>query len=190
VLTDPQITRLLATCSGSGYRDRRDLAILRLLLEGPRLAEVTGLAVEDVDLGDRQVWVLGKGRRQRPVPIGAKTAKALDRWIRTRDAQTHWDPWRDRPGALWVGSTGHPMTGSGVSQVVRRRGRQIGIEGLHPHQFRHTFSHLWLAGGGEGSDLMKINGWSSRSMLDRYGSSVATERAQKAHRRLAPGDRF
>jgi integrase/recombinase XerC len=68
------------------------------------------------------------------------------------------------------------------------RGRQAGIKGLHPYVFRHTFAHRWRNQGGGDDELMRLVGWRSRTMLHRYGSSLADERAREAHRRLAPGD--
>ena len=60
--------------------------------------------------------------------------------------------------------------------MLRRRSRQAGLPDLHPHQFRHTFAHRWLAQGGGETDLMRLAGWKSRAMLQRYGASAAGAR--------------
>lgn len=185
VLTDDQLRALLAACEGRRLVDRRDMALFRLLIDtGGRLSEISYLRVDDVDLDAQTAKVMGKGRKERLLPFGTKTAEALDRYIRVRRA----DPRAADPG-LWLGEKGKgALTSNGVYQVVKRRGRLVGIPNLHPHMFRHTASHRWLVAGGSEGDLMQLNGWRSRSMLQRYGASAAAERARDAHKRMGLGD--
>jgi site-specific recombinase XerD len=184
VLTGEPITALLKTCRGKGFAERRDAAIIRLFLDtGMRLGELTGLEVGDLDMDLEVAVVTGKGGRMRTAPFGAKTGQALDRYLRVR--ARHKACGED---ALWVGDRG-PMTASGISQLLKRRGREAGLK-VHPRQFRHTFAHTWLSGGGQEQDLMRLAGWRSPQMLARYGASAADERARKAHRKLRPGDKF
>jgi integrase len=65
------------------------------------------------------------------------------------------------------------LTAWGPVQMRRRRSHQAGLPELHPHQFGRTFAHQCLAQGGGETDLMRLAGWKSRAMLQRYGASAA-----------------
>ena len=111
---------------------RRDAAILRVLYDcGVRLAEVTGLGVNDIDWDRHVIEVVGKGSRPRAVPFGTKTSRALDRYLSAREVH----PQTGSP-ALWLGAKGR-LTDSGIAQMIRRRCRDAGVPHLHAHQFRH-----------------------------------------------------
>ena len=145
VLTVEQLRALLEGCKGNGVIERRDNAIIRLLVDtGGRLSEVAELTVEDVDFDAGVCHVVGKGRRPRALPFGQATALALGRYLRSRAK----DRRADLPG-LWLAEKGKGAMGAnGIHQMLRRRGLAVGIERLHADQFRHTAAHSWLSAGG------------------------------------------
>ncbi len=116
----------------------RDHAILELLYSsGLRLSELVGLNIADIDLTQGLVLVLGKGNKQRMLPVGSKAVAAVQHWL-TVHRQVKSDE-----QALFIGVRGRRMS----PQLVRERVRQAGVRNLgqhlHPHMLRHSFaSHI------------------------------------------------
>ncbi|HEY3335194.1 MAG TPA: tyrosine-type recombinase/integrase, partial [Candidatus Limnocylindrales bacterium] len=132
VLSEQDIARLLAACSGRLRRDKRDLAIIRLALDtGARRGELAGLTVADLDLDENVVRLTGKGKT-RIVPFGSKTAMVLDRHMRANSPT----------GSLFG------LTPSGMSQMFKERARAASLPAAHFHMTRHTVAHRWMAAGG------------------------------------------
>jgi site-specific recombinase XerD len=183
VLSDDAL-KLLLRERGVGFEPRRDVAIIRLLLDtGMRLSECADLLLTDLDFDLGVAVVQGKGGYVRACPFGKKTTQALDRYLRRRSEHR----FADDPH-LWLGTQG-PLRAKGIYQLVRRKAKSVGLT-VYPHQFRHTFAHRWLAEGGQEGDLMRLAGWRSPQMVSRYGASAADARAREAHKRLALGDHF
>lgn len=193
---DGELARLLETCSGSSFADRRDTAIMRVLIDtGLRVSGLANLRYDtddddrnDVFLTQRSLRIRLKDGEETWVPIGRKTASAIDRYIRARARHPHASsPW------LWLGVQGHNtarMTDSGIRDVVGRRGEQAGIQNVHPHRFRRSFADKWLEAGGSTDDLMHITGRKTYDMVREYTQARGMARAHQAHARLSPGDRI
>jgi integrase/recombinase XerC len=123
----------------------RDLAIMELFYSsGLRLSELLGLDLADLDLRDRTVRVLGKGRKTRIVPVGRQALEALGRWMRERAAIAALGE-----VAVFVGINGRRLGPRIVQRRIARWARLQGLpEHVHPHLFRHSFaSHLLESSG-------------------------------------------
>jgi site-specific recombinase XerD len=189
VLAEAQLAALLRACEGQGFEERRDTAIIRIFIDtGVRVSGLAGVKTAGVSLSAKTVRVVLKGGDEHVIPVGRKAAAALDRYLRSRARHPQAaSPW------LWLGTAGRDrghFGSSGIQDMLARRGREAGIEGLTPHWFRRTFAHDWLASGGSELDGMRIAGWKTRAMIEQYAGDLAAERAREAHARLAPGDRL
>jgi integrase len=150
---------------------------------GVRAGELLAMTVADVDL-DRGTAVVrkAKGGKQRRGPFGAQTVAVLDRYVRARRRES------PMTTALWIGMRGGPLSYHGLNAALKARAKAAGINNFHPHLLRHTYATRWLRAGGSEQGLMAVAGWSTRSMLDKYTSASAAERAAAEARTLGLGD--
>ncbi|MDI3386362.1 tyrosine-type recombinase/integrase [Streptomyces sp. B-S-A8] len=187
-LDDDQLKALLKECRGSGFRDLRDEAIVRLMVEtGARAGEVVNMTTDDIDLKQGAgVAVIrkGKGGRGRTVFFSAQCAQAVDRYLR-KGRKGH--RLADSP-ALWLGDRGKGLSYDGLYSALATRAAIAGIDGFHPHILRHTAATRWLAAGGSEGGLMAVAGWTRRDMLDRYTRASSERRAAEEARRLDLGN--
>lgn len=187
VLTAEDWSKLMKSCSGTGFEDRRDTALLLVLYDtGMRRGEVARIRVDDLEWSSNRIFLgaeASKSKRGRIAPMSRKVVRALDRYVRVRSQHPHSDePW------LWLGKRGQ-LGDSGILQMVERRGLSAGLQGLHPHVFRHTFAHNLKAAGVATEDVMLLGGWRDPATLARYGRGAAAERALAAYQHVAPSDR-
>lgn len=187
MLTLEETSALIKGCDGPLLVDRRDVALMTFFPDtGCRLGGVAGLMLDDLSLRNREARVVEKGNRERIVPFGSTTARALDRYIRLRGRQPH----AYLPNLWLSGKDGKAMTKNAIQQMFRRRGRAIlGIDNCHPHMMRHLWADTLLkdADMKEG-DVQVLGGWTSRQMLGRYAAKTRAERARAAYQGRSPMD--
>ncbi len=152
---------------------RRDRAILELLYAaGLRVSELTGLNLVDMDQKDRVVRVIGKGRKERIVPYGAKAAEALAFYWPEREKllrHNHRRPGGTHPEAVFLNYMGRRLTQRSVGRIVKKYVRLVNINwDLHPHSLRHAFATHLLADGADLRAIQELLGHQSLSTTQKY----------------------
>jgi len=142
----------------------RDIAIFELLYGcGLRISELVGLSLPDVDLHERWLRVMGKGRKERDVPFGERALAALQRYLPERHAA--------RPGetAIFLNHHGRRLTDRGVRCIVRFYSDQIlQDKSIHPHTLRHAFATHMLASGADLRAIQELLGHARLSTTQKY----------------------
>lgn len=149
----------------------RDRAILELLYGGGlRVSEVEGLTLERLDVAERRVRVVGKGDKERVIPLGAAAARALEAWLETRPRmRAKKEGAAQHPTALFLGRMGTALSARQIQNVVRRYGALgAGRGDLHPHALRHTCATHLLDAGADLRGIQELLGHASLSTTQRY----------------------
>ncbi len=184
VLTQDHAARLLDGMDAQGPVGLRDLAILEVLYgTGVRVSELCGLDIDDLDGGRRTVRVMGKGGRERTVPMGEPAERAVQDWLRAgRPALAN-----EASGpALFLGARGGRLHPTSARRVVHARIAEVGqVPDLSPHGLRHSAATHLLEGGADLRSVQEILGHASLQTTQLY-THVSAERLKKVHRQAHP----
>jgi site-specific recombinase XerD len=184
-LGEEEIQRVL-TASLDGTHERlRNFAIMMLLLDtGIRLDELVNLRISRVDFAIGEMTILGKGRKERKVPIGTQVKKALIDYL-TKERLDEVNPQdEDR---LFLNADGYHITHDTVEKLFQRIKKAAGSSKLHPHACHHTFSVRYLINGGDAFSLQKILGHTSLEMTRKF-VNLASGDVKEKHRKFSPMD--
>lgn len=175
-LTTEEIQKLLSVFDLKSFVGLRNHVMLLLFLDCMlRLSELINIKITDVNLRTFTIKVMGKGARERVLPIGMHTAKTLGKYLRIRG---------DIPGNyfLFVSKNGEKMKCRRVEGIVKYAGIKAGISfHLFPHLMRHSSAISWVRNNGDCFSLCKILGHSDLTITKRYVSFAAIEDLSRKH---------
>jgi integrase/recombinase XerD len=182
VLSRAQVNELIALPDPERLHFARDVAILELLYaSGLRASELCGLKVRDANLQVGWVRVLGKGSKERIVPLGRAAAEAVTRYLQ------ECRPILDKSGKsdwLFLSRTGKPMERIGLWMLVEKYGRKVG-RSISPHTLRHCFASHLVSGGADLRVVQELLGHSDISTTQIY-THVDSDRLKAVHARFHP----
>jgi len=184
--SDEEIIAVLHTLNPNNHSEARNQTIFMLLLDtGLRIGELVSLRMGDVHMSEGFLKVMGKGGKERIVPIGSNAQKALQRYLfRHRPRPAH-------PGIedVFLSIHGNPLTENSMKLMFARLGQRSGVHRLHAHLCRHTFATRFLINGGDVFTLQKILGHSTLEMVRQYVNLASNDVIIK-HQRFSPLDRL
>ena len=185
-LSDEEIRAILNTLDPRNPCDARNQTILAILLDtGLRIKELIDLRMADLNLDQGFLKVMGKGQRERIVPIGNNAQRALQRYLfRYRPQPAH-----SGIENVFLSTSGGPLTENTIKLMFARLARRSGVSRLHAHLCRHTFATRFLINGGNVFALQQILGHSTLEMVRHY-VSLASSDVTMQHRRFSPLDRL
>ncbi len=179
---ESEMERLLDRPSGGDPRSLRDRALIELLYgSGLRASEACGLRLRDVDLGAARLRVIGKGDKQRALPIGGAAAQALDRYLRQGRPRLATRPC-DR---VFVSVRGRPLSPSDVRRALAAALRKSGLPERSPHALRHSFATHLLENGADLLSIQELLGHASVATTQVY-THVSVRHLKTAHANSHP----
>ena len=158
-----QLSQLLNVEANSPL-EKRDLAMMELMYSsGLRLSELQGLDLDKLDLQAGEVRLLGKGNKERIVPVGSKAKQALENWLAVRGC------FAPKENALFLNKHGGRLSHRSIQLIMEKWGKKQGLEThLNPHKLRHSFATHMLEGSGDLRAVQELLGHSSLSTTQIY----------------------
>jgi integrase/recombinase XerD len=189
-LAEEEIDRLLDAVGGTDAIARRDRAVLEVLYgAGLRISELCGMSLGDLDLEGALARVMGKGSKERVVPLGAHARRALEDWLEPPGRPSlEPDRWAKRSDAeaVFLNRRGGRLTRQGAWLVVRRAGDAVGLgDRLTPHVLRHSCATHMLDHGADIRTVQELLGHASISTTQIY-TAVSSERLRAVYRTAHP----
>lgn len=184
-LTVDDMFRLLDTIETRSLTGKRDRAMFELLYStGIRVSELTGLDVDDLDAASGTVRVLGKGDKQRVVPVGRRAVAAVGDYRKALASSP--DPEDRHPSALFLNRRGGRLTERSVARILKERALACGIGvPVFPHAVRHTFATHMLDAGADLRGVQEILGHESLSTTQKY-THVTIDRLMRIYDKAHP----
>lgn len=162
ILTDSEVEQLFRCLLGRDFISVRNYCIVALMIDsGLRLNEVVTIRRDKIHIAEGYAIVNGKGNKERFVPIGLNSKRALLRYCAIV-------PNKEKETPLFVKDTLIPIKESTVKQLFRKLKSRSGIPRLHPHLLRHTFATRYIERGGDIYSLQSILGHTSLEMVKKY----------------------
>lgn len=164
VLTTAEIDRIIAAVDGTSAKALRDSAMLEVLYScGLRVSELTSLRLQDLFFGEGYVRVIGKGDKQRLVPVSGVARERIHRYLEVRRAA------RAGEEVLFLNNRGGKLTRVMVFTILREAARRAGItKRISPHTFRHSFATHLLEGGASIRQVQELLGHESILTTEIY----------------------
>jgi integrase/recombinase XerD len=192
-LSEEETERLLDAASGDEAADKRDRAMLEVLYgTGMRVSELAGLSLGDLGSDTGLVRVLGKGSKERLVPLGRCATAALEQWLapggRPRFEPRRWAR-RGDAEAVFLNTRGGRLTRQGIWGVLKKRARAAGLEDkVHPHVLRHSCATHMLAHGADIRVVQELLGHVSIATTQIY-TRVSLSHLRQAYEQAHPRSR-
>lgn len=184
-MNEVEVGSLLESVQGSDPLDIRDRAMLELFYaSGLRISEVTGVRLENLNLDEGWIRIIGKGNKTRLVPVGAAARDAVRRWLEAAR------PKMVKPKTqsfVFLNRNGGRLTAARVWQIVKERAELAGLDParVHPHLLRHSFATHLLSNGADLRVIQEMLGHADISTTQIY-THVDQQRLKDTHRRFHP----